>query len=420
MSFTETRSHLLSLESHNPNPISDAEYLRLSSLARSNLAKLFGPSGFYEEPISVPLTADTNLDNFSRSQKDKLTALRQAIKSTAERSLTAESFDWFIKNFSQIFSDTVIFNNIIPAIGAITFKSGTTLTLDGRRKFFKFINQFCLAANSQIILSLVEEIRLAQSQVSTNRILQGTLRLSILPEDYLLLSENTTGWHTCLSVFPHLSKGTVSKRPGDYCMGCLEMLSSPAITASVLSPQGKKYWRQIILFTPEIIVGLRGYPYRAQPVTARALSILSTLADTNLNWHYNSSIFLSNHNGFVDTKGSHIEFTTNNMYNDAYLGGYYVIRNKEELSTPSPIIEYNYSGRALCLSCGKRIDDLEDGTAEILCEECSHRRKCYCCGERKDLDYLLFDKDIDDYVCFYCNDKIEEEKKYPIINNPFL
>lgn len=420
MSFSEIRSRILSLESHNPNPIAATAYEEKASLARSTLAKLFGPSGFYEQPITVPLTASSNLDDFSRSQKDKLNTLRQAIRATAGTCLTAESYDWFIKNFSEIFSDETIFNNLIPAKGTLKFQSGASLTLDGRRKFFKFINQFITLSDSPTLSSLVEEIRLAQSQVSLNRTLQGTLRLSILPEDYLTLSEETTGWHTCLSLFPHSQRGTVTKRPGDYRMGCLEMLTSPyAITASILSSDGRKYWRQLILFTPEIIVGLRGYPYNAEQATTTALSILSTLASRNLNWHYSREIHTTSNNCFPVAKHVWMEFTTNNMYNDAYLGGYYVIRNEEEFPQPLLPIEYNYSGPALCLSCGKRIDTLEDGTSEILCEECSHRRKCYCCGERKDLDSLLFDKDLEDYVCFYCNDKIEEEKQRPTIENPF-
>lgn len=41
MSFSEIRSRVLSRESFNHNPISDEEYVRRASLARSNLANLF-------------------------------------------------------------------------------------------------------------------------------------------------------------------------------------------------------------------------------------------------------------------------------------------------------------------------------------------------------------------------------------------
>ena len=193
-------------------------------------------------------------------------------------------------------------------------------------------------------------------------------------------------------------------------MGCLEMLTSPyAISASIVSPTGRKYWRQIILFTPEVIVGLRGYPYNADKVTAQVLSIISTLVYKNLNWHYSHEIHSTNNNCFPIAKDTWREFTTNNMYNDAYLGGLYVIR---KLSNSSPIVEYNYSGPALCLACGKRIDTLKDATSEILCPSCSHRRKCSCCGERKDLDSLLFDKTLDDYICFYCDELSREENRH--------
>ena len=221
MSFSEIRSRVLSRESFNHNPLSDEEYLRQASLARSNLANLF-QDGVYETPISIPLAAEASLDHFHRTQEHNIASLRQIMSLLAATYLTPESVDWFYRSIPQILSEETIYNNLIPVIGTLHFKDSHTLTLDGRRKFFKFANQFLtLCGNNTIDLSLVEEIRLAQSQVSSNRILKGTLRLSTRPEDFLSLSEDTTGWHTCLSLFPHQTKGIISKHPGDYRAGCL-------------------------------------------------------------------------------------------------------------------------------------------------------------------------------------------------------
>lgn len=213
MSFSEIRSRILSRESFNRNPISDEEYLRQASLARSNLVNLF-PNGVYEIPVSIPLAAETSLDHFRRTQEYNIFNLRQIMSTLAATYLTPESVDWFRRSLPQIISEETIYNNLIPAIGTLHFKDSHALTLDGRRKFFKFANQFLtLCGNNTVDLSLVEEIRLAQSQVSSNRILKGTLRLSTRPEDFLSLSEDTSNWTSCLAMTSH---------KGDYRAGCLE------------------------------------------------------------------------------------------------------------------------------------------------------------------------------------------------------
>ena len=248
MSFSEIRSRVLSRESFNRNPISDEEYLRQASLARSNLANLF-PDGVYETPISIPLAAETSLDHFHRTQEHNIASLRQIMSTLAFTYLTPESADWFRCSISQILSEETIYNNLIPVVGTLHFKDSHTLTLDGRRKFFKFTNQFLTLCDSTCNLSLVEEIRLAQSQVSSNRILKGTLRLSTRPEDFLSLSEDTSNWTSCLAMTSHR---------GDYRAGCLEMMTSPYTILATVESNGRKYWRQIVLLTPYAIIALRG------------------------------------------------------------------------------------------------------------------------------------------------------------------
>lgn len=399
MSFSEIRSRVLSRESFNRNPISDEEYMRQASLARSNLANLF-PNGVYETPISIPLAEETSLDHFRRTQTANITSLRQIITLLAPIYLTPESANWFHSHLHLIISEEIIYRNLIPAIGTLYFKDSHTLKLDGRRKFFKFANQFLsLCGNNTVDLSLVEEIRLAQSQVSSNRILKGTLRISTRPEDFLSLSEDTSNWTSCLAMTSHR---------GDYRAGCLEMMTSPYTILATVESNHRKYWRQIILLTSYAIIALRGYPYTAPQVTSQILSFVAAAAKRSLDWDYDPQLCYSKSSSFAVSNGS-LYLTTERMYNDSYLGGYYLIGKKP---LPAPAYEINYSGTAYCLSCGAPLE-LDIGyESEVLCPSCSHRRICSCCGEMKDLDSLLFDKTLDDYICFYCDELSREENRH--------
>lgn len=397
MSFSEIRSRVLSRESFNHNPISDEEYVRQASLARPNLVNLF-PDGVYETPISIPLAEETSLDHFHRTQEDNISSLRQIMLSLAFTNLTLESADWFHRHLHLIISEKTIYRNLIPAIGTLYFKDSRTLKLDGRRKFFKFANQFLTLCGDTINLSLVEEIRLAQSQVSSNRILKGTLRLSTRPEDFLSLSEDTSNWTSCLAMASHR---------GDYRAGCLEMMTSPYTILATVESNHRKYWRQIILLAPYAIIALRGYPYMAPQVTSQVLSLVAAAAKRSLDWDYGPQLCYSKSSSFAVSNGS-LYLTTERMYNDSYLGGYYLIGKP----LPSPTYEINYSGTAYCLSCGTPIE-LDIGyESEVLCSSCSHRKPCSCCGEMKDLDSLLFDKTLDDYICFYCDELSREENQH--------
>lgn len=400
MSFSEIRSHVLSRESFNRNPISDEEYLRQASLARSNLANLF-PDGVYETPISIPLAAETSLDHFHRAQEHNIASLRQIISTLAATCLIPESADWFLRSLPQILSEETIYNNLIPVIGTLHFKDSHTLTLDGHRKFFKFANQFLTLCGSTCNLSLVEEIRLAQSQVSSNRILKGTLRLSTRPEDFLSLSEDTSNWTSCLAMTSHR---------GDYRAGCLEMMTSPYTILATVESNHRKYWRQIVLLTPYAIIALRGYPYTVPQVTSQVLSLVAAAAKRSLDWDYNPQLCYTKSPDFAVSGGT-LTLTTNRMYNDTYLGGYYLIGK----TLPSSTYEINYSGPAYCLSCGAPLElSIPDFgyEGEVLCSSCSHRKICSCCGEMKDLDSLLFDKSLDDYICFYCDELSREENRH--------
>ena len=152
MSFSEIRSHVLSRESFNRNPISDEEYLRQASLARSNLANLF-PDGVYQTLTSIPLAAETSLDHFHRTQEHNITSLRQIISTLAATYLTSESADWFLRSLPQILSEEIIYNNLIPVIGTIHFKDSHTLTLE-RQAYIHYLFLQILQVRKSIPYSL--------------------------------------------------------------------------------------------------------------------------------------------------------------------------------------------------------------------------------------------------------------------------
>ena len=188
------------------------------------------------------------------------------------------------------------------------------------------------------------------------------------------------------------------------------MMTSPYTILATVESNHRKYWRQIVLLTPYAIVALRGYPYTAPQVTSQVLSLVAAAAKRSLDWDYDPQLCYTKSSEFA-VSGGILTLTTNRMYNDTYLGGYYLIGKP----LPSSTYEINYSGPAYCLSCGAPLElSIPDFgyEGEILCSSCSHRKICSCCGEMKDLDSLLFDKSLDDYICFYCDELSREENRH--------
>ena len=188
------------------------------------------------------------------------------------------------------------------------------------------------------------------------------------------------------------------------------MMTSPYTILATVESNHRKYWRQIVLLTPYAIIALRGYPYTVPQVTSQVLSFVAAAAKRSLDWDYDSQLCYSKSSEFAVSGGT-LTLTTNRMYNDTYLGGYYLIGKP----LPSSTYEINYSGPAYCLSCGAPLElSIPDFgyEGEVLCSSCSHRKICSCCGEMKDLDSLLFDKSLDDYICFYCDELSREENRH--------
>lgn len=388
--------------------ITDEEYLnRAYTPYKASLRGLFNNTDRIEEPFHTSLNVQSKLDDFARQQESNIDWIRRWFIYTSKNVLIPSSVDFVLDNINHIISPTLIYSNSVDAEGVLIFQNGKSIKLDRRIKFFKFIRKFQEYAEV-IPLPIIETTRLAQSRAADDHIINGKLILSIAPEDYLKLSEETTGWTTCLSLSSN----------GDYRAGCLEMLSSPyTIVAYIADDTGRKYWRQLILFTEYAIIALRAYPYECEQATDRALAIIRQLAAANKGMNYSPTPIITNQQPFPIWYDK-LYLLTNEMFNDAYRGGTYLPRRTEECAVNSNrTIKINYSGSLFCLECGKPMGAQYLGNNaenQLLCPSCAHIDRCYCCGEWKDLNKLIFDKKLNTHICCYCDELLASESELNI------
>lgn len=244
-----------------------------------------------------------------------------------------------------------------------------------------------------------EEFRIAHSLCLNQKSLKGELCLSIHPLDYMTMSDNECDWDSCMSW----------RNCGDYRMGTVEMMNSPYIVVAYLRASedmhfggytwNSKKWRQLFLVTPEVITGIRQYPYNSDELSGIALQWIRSLAEKNAAWgpYSNTTVELSNYHDNVCAnidKTVFIGFSTNVMYNDF---------GSRHLAYIAPTIPTRYelcfSGETECMVCGYEIYHADDSSM-LTCNSCDGSFRCGECGERISENDGVY---VNGYrVCSYC------------------
>lgn len=254
-------------------------------------------------------------------------------------------------------------------------------------------------------LSGFEEFRIAHSQCLNQKALNGTLCVSIHPLDYMTMSDNDSGWSSCMSW----------QECGDYRQGTVEMMNSGCIVIAYLKsssdmtvPFGhqwnNKKWRQLYIVTPHIITGIREYPYENPELNSITLKWLRELVCANTTWgpFQDTLSTVKNGCGLQNTIAEldhpvSLDFYTNMMYNDfhcerpAYIA--LTIPEKYDLC---------FSGESECMQCGDVIVD-NDNTNGLVCGSCDGHVWCSECGERIHQSDAITTPD-GCIVCAYCYD----------------
>ena len=276
----------------------------------------------------------------------------------------------------------------------INFPNGKSYTLSTGAKTIKAIGKIAEGFN----LSGYEEFRIAHSQKLNDKLIEGTLCLSIHPLDYLTMSDNDCGWTSCMSWF----------EKGEYRQGTVEMMNSGCVVVAYLESTtnmvirggewNSKRWRELFVVDENVLAGIKGYPYWHGGLEEHVLHWIKELAETNLGYSYEDEISTyetGNHNT--------IFFHTNQMYNDFY-SNHKIIMSKNYGGEDYHI---NYSGVSQCLCCGEPLYDNYDNESNVYCNDCDSSYHCYNCDGSYRIDDMFY---VDgEYYCEWCYDEYTED-----------
>ena len=264
--------------------------------------------------------------------------------------------------------------------------NGKEISVQTGSKTIKILGKIAEAVG----LNSFEEFRVAHSMILNNRMTKGTLCLSIHPLDYFTMSDNEYDWESCMSW----------REQGCYRMGTVEMCNSSMVVVAYLkgekemrfynSSWNSKKWRNLFIVHPDIITGIKGYPYQSSFLDTECIKALRALASRNLGWEYETTIheheFTSNCEDIciVDddacvTGEYYLNFDTEFMYNDFGNSNitHFVLAPRVDH------VSLNYSGPAVCMCCGDTIICYDSEEADkLFCDKCLNYAYCEDCGDR--------------------------------------
>lgn len=245
-----------------------------------------------------------------------------------------------------------------------------------------------------------EDFRQCHSRILNQKMLTGTLCLSIHPMDYATMSDNECGWTSCMS--------WTEECGGDYRLGTVEMMNSPFAVVAYLEasepmcvPDGEwnnKKWRQLLYVTPELILANKQYPYENEFLQGMTLNWLKELAEVTPGYgpYMKEAVEIINQgtNIFGD-RHIHISLNMNYMYNDIYgrrLAYFSSTYNEKDY-------HLNLSGAAVCSGCGEIIELEAVEACSLRCLDCDGLWRCDYCGDSCSGDAYWVG---DSKYCYYC------------------
>lgn len=254
--------------------------------------------------------------------------------------------------------------------------------ISSNTKTIRILGKMARDTKDAKILDLYEKLRITLSQYTNQKELHGNLCLSIHPLDYMTMSDNDSGWNSCMSWVEQ----------GDYRAGTVEMMNSPYVVVAYVESEHKqatfagsitwnnKKWRELFLVTPNLITEIKPYPYDNKFFTKETLRRLSALQPEA---SFSDAFEMPVRKTFT-YKDKELVFRpqATYMYNDFGLTAsnkHWAIINESNLDSWQTYI--NYSGAMNCMNCGEEIEYNTDYSNEVFCAPCLGETTfvCECC-----------------------------------------
>lgn len=387
--------------------------LRFWNSAKSDLFSLFGNKLILKYPITYAQPVD---DIIQECVDDLELGILLGELKTAFRSFdpTADYYE-----YSPLF----YLDRLLPLKNNSVYNSTYCIKYNGKEykissntKVIRILGKMARDTKDPGIIDLYEKLRIALSRHTNQKELHGNLCLSIHPLDYMTMSDNDSGWDSCMS--------WVEK--GDYRAGTVEMMNSPYVVVAYVESEHKqatfagsitwnnKKWRELFLVTPNLITEIKPYPYINEFFTKEALRRLAALQPEA---NFSDAFEMPVRKTFT-YKDKELVFRphANYMYNDFGLTAsnkHWAIINEDNLGPWQTYI--NYSGTMNCMSCGEGIDYEADYSNEVFCASCLGETPFSCdrCGRtvrnNNESSYWVGD-------CLICEDCYENYVTYdPIL-----
>lgn len=276
--------------------------------------------------------------------------------------------------------------------------------------FTSFVKYLAPYADEEVCgkaLATIERVRILVSQELNTKNLSGQLCLSIHPMDYMTMSDNNCDWCSCMRW---------DDDGGGYHAGTLEMMTSPSVVVAYLESNhpwepledgrtwSNKKWRELFIVDKNFISGIKGYPYCSKTLENVVLNKLMDMMD-EAGIKFNREIYHNQESDgivYIPNSEKGFQFRTELMYNDTdYTNLSYCFNENPDL-IGSAGAYYYYGLGAYCTKCGslRTASDHSGREGEFLCNKCSDRQTCSCCGELRDIEGGYWIND--DWICEDC------------------